>query len=220
MKKLSIIQAILDAIDETDGSITKHMNTLIKWSKKCEKSIGSLNGYPVKAVLETVSGASIACRDDCYRVLSVIMGDYTDELNIRYADIGGVVVHVENISDNDLEYVWGDLSYPRIPKLLWEEVGNIISLAEQYDSQQVTVVYQYIQTDAKGYWIVNESHIEAIKKYLIYMISKKFLYRNFRSSKLSRNIDFAIVKDYKSDYSTAIRNARAEDQQESPLDTI
>lgn len=220
MKKQSIIQPILDAIDETDGTIGKHMNQLIKWAKYCEKSIGSLNGYPFKTAFFTVTGSAITLPSDCYRVRALFLGNQTDTLNLRYTDPGSSVINVDNISDDtDLEYVWENLSSKPINKVLWEEVGDILSLADQFETTEMTVLYQYIQTDEKGYWLVNDSHVEAIKRYLIYMISKKFLFKNFKSSKLTRNNDMLLVNEYKRDYNIAIRNARAEDGKESPLDT-
>ena len=210
----------MNAIDETDDSMNQHMNQLIKWAKYCEKAIGSLNGYPMKASLMTVTGSSITTPDDCYMVRALFLGDFTAELNLRYYDMGTVTIHVENIEEDlELEYVWQDLSYSVINKLLWEEVGDKLSLVDVYDEQQVTMLYQYIETDQKGYWIVNDSHIEAVKRYLIYMIAKKYMFKNFKSSKLTRNSDIVMLNEYKRDYNVGIRNARAEDQKESTIDT-
>jgi len=221
MKKQSIIQAVIDAIDDTDDSMNKHMNQLIKWAKYIEKQIGSLNGYPLKSVLLNVAGSSLDMPDDCYKVYKIFLGDFISETNLRYADLGQVTIHVENIDDtNDLENVWQDLSYASINKLLWEEIGNKISLVDDYDAQDVTVLYFYIETDQKGYWLVNDSHLEAIKRYLIYMMAKKYMFKNFKSSKLTRNADIMMVNEYKRDYNIAIRNARAEDQKESPVDSL
>ena len=86
MKKKSIIQPILDAIDETDGSIARHMNQLIKWAKYIEKEIGSLNGYAFKSELFTVIGSSIILPSDCYRVHKLFLGDFTETANLRYLD--------------------------------------------------------------------------------------------------------------------------------------
>lgn len=220
MKKQSIIQPILDAIDETDSSISRHMNQLIKWSKYCEKSIGSLNGYPFKMGFFTVTGSSITLPDDCYRVRALFLGNQTDKVNLRYVDPGSAVISVDNRSDDtDLEYVWTGLSGQQVDRVLWEEVGDILSLADQFETTEMTVLYQYIQTDEKGYWLVNDSHVEAIKRYLIYMISKKYLFKNFKSSRMTRANDFQLVELYKKEYNIAIRNARADDNKESPLDT-
>lgn len=220
MKKQSIIQPILDAIDETDGTTSKHMNQLIKWARYCEKSIGSLNGYPFKTAFFTVTGSQITMPDDCYRVYNLFLGNQTDKLNLKYINTSSVVISVDNVSDEyDLEYVWQDLGIRPVNRMLWEEIGNIVSLADQWETQEMTMLYQYIETDEKGYWLVNDSHVEAIKRYLIYMISKKYLFKNFKSSKLTRVVDLQIVEAYKRDYNIAIRNARAEDQKESPVDT-
>lgn len=221
MKKISIRQAILDAIDDTDGAIARNMNVLLKWAKYCEKAIGSANGYPVKASLHTVVNASIDSPDDCYMVLGVIPGDYTAELNLKYCNLDTININVENVSDDlDLEYVWADFSVKRIPKMLWEEVGNKVNIVDQYENADVTLVYQYIETDDKGFWLVNETHLDAITKYLVYKYAKKFVFRNFKSSKLTRNTDLIVVEGYKKDYSHAIRNARALDAQESPMNTL
>jgi hypothetical protein len=221
MKKISIIQPILDAIDETDESISRHMNQLIKWAKYCESSIGSLNGYPFKAGLFTVEGAIVKLPDDCYRVMKVFAGDHADLVNLRYLDAQSRKLWVENISDiSDVEYVWQDLNGSAINKMLWEVVGDQLQMTDDYDGNDITMLYQYIQTDLKGYWLVNESHINAIKHYLIYQIAKKYQFANFKNSKLTRQADMAMVAEYKRNYNIAIRDARAQDQPESETDTM
>jgi hypothetical protein len=227
MKKITIRQAILDAIDETDDTIARHMNTLLKWAKYCEKAIGSVNGYPFKSALFTVNQGEITMPDDCYTCCMIVPGDYTSEINLRYIDQKLVMVNVEDFLDftphdlemHDVEFIWSDLSYKVIPKALWEEIGDKVNLIDQYEGQQVTMVYQYIQTDDKGYWLVNESHMEAIKKHLIYMISKKYLYSSFRAGRMTRNNDMQMVQSYKIDRDQSIRNARALDNQENPINT-
>ena len=221
MKKVSIRQAVLDAIDDTEDAIARHMNMLLKWAKYCEKAIGSANGYPVKASLHTVVNSEIDSPDDCYAVLGVIPGDYTDELNLKYCNLDTININVENISDDlDLQYVWADLSKKRIPKVLWEEVGNKVNIVEQYENSDVTLVYQFIETDDKGFWLVNETHLDAISKFLKYKYANKFMFRNFKSSKLTRGNDMELIREYKSDYSHAVRNARALDAQEGPMNTL
>jgi hypothetical protein len=224
MKKISIIQPILDAIDETDGTVSKHMNQLIKWAKYIEKQIGSRNGYPYKSSLVTITGAQIDQPDDCYRVRNLLLGNHTDKLNLAYLNQNSLMVSVDNRYDSqsdefDLEYVWQDLNARPINRILWEEVGDKISLADEFISQQMTIIYQYIETDEKGYWKVNDSHSESIKRYVIYMIAKKFLFKNFKSSRMTRNGDMVFVNDLKRDYNIAVRNARADDNKESPIDT-
>lgn len=221
MKKVSIRQTILDAIEDSDDQIARHMNTLLKWAKYCEKAIGSANGYPYKSALLTVSENHISTPAECYKVIAVLPGDYTSEFNLQYLKDSNVTIHVENISDeDDLEYVWGSLSNVRISEVLWEEIGDQVNIVDQYNGMDVTLVYQYIQTDAKGYWLINETHVDAITKYLVYKYAKKFVFKNFKSSKLTRGADITMLQIYKSDYSHAIRNARALDGEEGPMNTI
>ena len=221
MKRLNIMQPILDAIDETEESMSRHMNQLIKWAKYCEKSIGSYRGYKFKTAVITVSGSTVVLPADCYHPVALFLGDLSSIVNLRYLDETSAKIHVENISDiDDIEYVWSELSYPNTTKLVWEEIGSILSLVDGYDSQKVTLIYQYIETDIQGYWLINESHSDAVKKYVIYMIAKKYMFKNFKSSKLTRNADIMMVNEYKRDYNIAIRNARALDNEHSPLDII
>jgi len=224
MKKISIIQPIIDAIDETDGSANKHMNQMIKWARYIEKEIGTKTGYPYKASFVTLTGAMIDQPDDCYKVHNILLGNYTDRLNLKYLTSSHKIISVDNRYDNindqlDLEYVWQELNSWPVNKTLWEEVGDKISMADEYFNQQMTIIYQWIETDEKGYWKINDSHSEAIKRYIIYMLAKKYMFKNFKSSKMTRNGDMAFVTDLKGDYNIAIRNARAKDNAESPIDT-
>ena len=123
MKKLSLIQPILDAIDETDGTVSKHMNQLIKWAKYIEKEIGTKTGYPYKSSLVTITGALIDQPDDCYRVKTLLPGNHTDRLNLAYLNQGARMISVDNRVDNlndsmDLEYVWQELTVWPINRVL------------------------------------------------------------------------------------------------------
>lgn len=221
MKKISIRQAVLDAIDDTEDAIGRHMNKVLKWAKYCEKAIGSANGYPVKSSLHTVVEASIDLPSDCYKVIGVIPGDYTNDVNLKYCNQPSITLHVENVSDDtDLEYVWGDFSSRVLSSVLWEEIGDKLNIVDQYDNTEVTLVYQYIETDEKGFWLINESHVDAIAKFIKYKYANTFLFKNFRGDKMLRSNDMYLMKEYKSDYSHAIRNARALDGEEGPMNTL
>jgi hypothetical protein len=51
------------------------------------------------------------------------------------------------------------------------------------------------------------------------MIAKKYLWNSFKSAKMLRANEMQLVESYKRDYNVAIRDARAQDQKESPIDT-
>lgn len=219
MKKVSIRQAILDAIDDTDEQMGRYPNLLLKWAKYIEKSIGSANGYPVKSKLYTITGCMLTLPDDCYKVVGVIPGDVTDVLNIQYRDLRNPIVQIDEVT-SDITYVWAPENITWVNPMLWEEIGDELNLIAEYNETEMTLVYKYIDTDDKGFWLVNESHIEAIKKYIIYMMAYKFRWRIFKSDKLLRPGHSETLKSLERDYNIAVRSARAEDGRESEFERV
>ena len=210
MKRVPIRQAILDAIDQSDEQIGRYMNQLLKWSKYIEKEIGSLNGYPFKSKLFTVTGTIINLPDDCYQVIAVLRGNWEDVTNAHYRQLGNMPIQIDDVTD-EISYVWMPQDSTQIHKHFWEEIGDQLQLVNEYDGQELTLVYQYIEMDANGFWIVNESHLDAITKFLLYKIAMKYRWRIFKSDKLLRPGHQAMVKDLERDYNIAVRHARAED---------
>jgi len=219
MKKITIRQAILDAIDETDEQIGRYPNQLLKWSKYIEKEIGSALGYPIKSALFTVTGCKIDLPDDCYRVIGLFPGVQTEACNIHYRNYNSPTIKLDEVSD-DLIYAWIPENTTWVEPMMWEEIGDQLNTVQEYDAMDMTLVYQYIETDDKGYWLVNESHIDAIKKYLIYRIAYKFRWKVFKSEKLFRSGHQIMVKDLERDYNIAVRHARALDGSESEFERV
>jgi hypothetical protein len=218
MKKLSMRQAILDAIDETDEQTGRFPNQLLKWGKYIEKEIGSALGYSIKSQLFTLTGCYLTLPDDCYHVIGVFPGDHSTEFNTQYRDMRiPLLYNIDDVSD-EIQYVWCPENTTWISPLFWEEIGNELHMINEYEDMIMTLVYHHIDIDVKGYWYVNESHIAAIKKYMIYMMAKKYGWKIFKSDKLLRSSHFEMIKELKQDYSHAIRNARAEDGKESEFE--
>jgi hypothetical protein len=219
MKKVSIRQAMLDAIDDTDEQMGRYPNQLLKWAKYLEKSIGSALGYPITSELQNVTGCFLTLPSNCYRVIGVIPGDYTEELNIQYRDLSNPIIKIDEISD-EVTYVWIPENTTWVTPVFWEEIGDQLHLINEYEDQDMTLVFQYIPTDEKGFWLVNESHLDAIKKYLIYMMAKKYGWKIFKSDKLLRSGHLEMLKELKRDYNIAVRSARADDGKESEFERV
>lgn len=217
MKRVSIRQAMLDAIDQTDPSLGRYPNKLLKWAKYIEREIGSLNGYKFKSVLYTVTGSIITLPDDCYRVKCILRGDWVDIANAHYRDISTLPIVIDEVSD-DLIYAWMPEETTYINPMAWEEIGDTLHLINEYNDTEITLVYQYIETDADGFWMVNKSHLDAIMKYLIYNIAKIERWKVFKSEKMLRSGHQIMVKDLERDYNIAIRHARAEDGHETEFE--
>ena len=217
MKRVPIRQAILDAIDQSDEFIGRYPNQLLKWAKYIEKEIGSLNGYPFKAKTFTITGTILDLPDDCYRVIAVIQGNYEDQTNAHYLQLGNLPYQIDEVSD-EISYVWAPENTTYVQSHFWEEIGDQLQLVREFEDQELTLVYQYIETDANGFWIVNESHLDAITKFILFKIAMKYRWKIFKSEKLLRSGHQMMVKDLERDYNIAIRHARAEDGKESEFD--
>ena len=210
MKRVSIRQAILDAIDQSDDQIGRYMNQLLKWAKYIEREIGSLNGYPIKSKLFAVTGTIINLPDDCYQVIAVLRGNWVDSTNAHYHQIGNAPIQIDHVTD-EISHIWLPLESTRINKYFWEEIGGTLQLINQFNGQELTLVYQYIETDINGFWTVNESHLDAITKFLLYRIAMKYRWRILKSERLLRSSHHEMVRELERDYNIAVRHARAED---------
>ena len=210
MKKVSIRQAILDLIDETDDQAGRYPNKLLKWAKYIEKSIGSARGYKTKAVLIDVTGSIIILPSDCYKAITLFIGDHTSDVALEYQGLNVTALEIDKRTD-EIELYWTSEDTNFVSHALWEEVGDEIHLTRDYTGSQMTLLYQYNEIDINGDWLVNESHIEAIKKYMMYQLAKIERWKYFKSEKLLRNSHQLMVKDLERDYNIAIRNARALD---------
>ena len=215
MKKLDIRTAIYTAIDETDAATEKYMVQMMKWAKYIERSIGSFHGYPIKAKKNTVTGCSMKLPDDCYRPLQLLPGDYQDDCNAYYVG-SNVAVLKQDVRDDEITLTWLPLNSTYILPKYWTVTGDQLNLLQKYENQEVTLVYQHIETTIDGYWIVNESHLEAISRYIKYKLADKYNWRVYRGDKLLRNSHLEYKRQLKDEYNESIRHARAEDAGDDP----
>lgn len=224
MKRIPIRQAIINAVEETDSNLARYPNQALKWAKYIEREIGSYNAHKIKAKTETLTGCYLNLPDDCYRVVGVFPGDWEDQCNIQYRNIVDPLIQEDTVAgadvyDRDLTKLWKPAESTWINELLWEEIAEQLHMIQQYENQQMTIVYRYIETDDRGYWIVNESHIDAITKFIKYKYAEKFRWNMLKSDKLLRSGHIQVLRDLEREYNIAVRSARAEDGSETPFET-
>jgi hypothetical protein len=223
MKRVNIKTGILRAIEETDEGLSRYPSQMMKWAKYIEREIGSKLGYKVKSKAIVVDGCYLDLPDDCYRVIGVFPGNHEDECNTQYRNIVSPIIQTDiregaDVYGRDLEYIWVPRNTTWLSELAYEEIGNQLHMIEDYDQYEMTLVYNYNEIDQNGNWIINESHVEAISKYIQYMYARKHRWKMFKSDKLLRQGHVATLKDLERDYNLAIRHARAEDASESSLE--
>lgn len=223
MKKVNIRQAFTDAVDQTDPGLMRFEAQMFKWAKYIEKEIGSINGYPRAGKKYTVTGSTVVLPDNCLQVLRVVPGDYEDDINVYYRTINDVLIQTSVQQDYldgiDREYIWKPLAGEYVSELFWEQIGNELNLVSTFNGQEITLIYNYLEKNEQGYYVVNDSHIDAITKYIVYMFGKKNLWNNFKSARMIRAGAMQFVEGLKRDYSAAVRNSRAEDGAETPFET-
>ncbi len=214
---------MIDAVEMTDEGLSRYPNQMLKWAKYIEKEIGSLLGYKIKSEMQTITGCYLDLPPDCYHVIGVIPGDYEDQCNMQYRNLSAPLIQDDMVEDYNLlsrndSMLWIPVNTTWVKEMWWEEIGDQLHMIDTFTDQEMTLIYQFIETDQKGYWIVNESHIDAIAKYIVYMYAKKYRWKMFKSAKLLRGGHIETLGELKDDYSHAVRNARAEDGKESPFE--
>jgi hypothetical protein len=219
MKRISIQQAIINAVEESDASAARFQNQMMKWAKYIEREIGSKLGYKYKAKTYTVTGCTIDLPDDCYLPVRVIKGDYEDECNAKYMASGFTEVSSEDRDEDDYSWLWTPMEVKSVEEPYWEEIAEQINFVNKYTNTDMTLIYKANEMDPNGFWIVNESHIDAITKFIIFKFAKKFKWKIFKSDKLLRVSHRDFVLELERDYNIAVRHARVEDARASTLDT-
>lgn len=208
MKRLSVKEALLNVIEDTDDSID--LNIAMRWATRTEKKINSKRGYILRSALRTVANCKVSLPEDCVEVLMVLEGDYMDEQG-KFSDLYMDSLINDYTDELGIEHYWINLDATTVSPALWEEFGNELMLSSEYDDLEVTIQYKALETDTEGYLVVNESHIDAIEAYLRYKIADKYRHILFKKEKILRDGHTYYVEERKNEYHRAIRQARAED---------
>lgn len=220
MKKVSIRQAIIDAVDNTDPSMMRYELQALKWARYIEKEIGSINGYILKANSFIVDGDNMDVPADCVRIRKIIYGDYENELNSIYKNILSPDLMKDERTIDDVVSVklWMPAEIGFVPDVMWEQRIDKIQFMNEMRGTTITLFYNAMELDEQGYWLVSENHIKAITDYLIYMLSKKYFWRGIKGEKMIRQGDFNNIELLRRTYERSIRNARATDDNESEFE--
>ncbi len=222
MSRKSIKHAIVNAIDETDASLGRYEVQMIKWAQYIEKAIGSKDGYKRIAKAYTVEGSEIEKPEGCVKVLKVLYGNHEDRINSYYQSQERLLVNKTHEVMDGMKIIigWSEAENYIVSELIWDEYGDKINFLNELKGREITIFYNKIDVDEEGYWIVQESHIKAITDYIIYMFAKKNLWKTLRSDKMIRSTELMNIDKLEAKYAKSIRNARAEDGNETPFEKI
>ena len=129
------------------------------------------------------------------------------------------MIDEEDHEDDDYSWLWRPAETMYVNPYLWEEIADELNLLYEFSGTDITLIYQYIETDENGFWIINENHADAITKFIKFKSAGKYNWRQFKSDKLLRQGHLAFVRELERDYNIAVRHARAEDGKETPFQT-
>jgi len=217
MKSISLDSIVNDLIDETNDVYENMRPTLMEWAKKCDLRISSEYQFQRKYAEMVPTGCCLDIPCDGVHVLGIILGHYDIDCGIYFDDVFNGGYKYEEITFYDSlglpitwSFKWLDNSVYSV-QTRWHIEGNKVVFEDCLDGQDITMCYLgYANTDAKGYPLVNESHADAIVRFLKIKILEKEKHRKLISNEYINQISADIANE-KKEYKRAVRLARAED---------
>jgi len=217
-KKISIKSCVTEAVDVTDPTILNIMPTLMRWGVRADQKIGSYSNYITKIGILTVSNCKADIPCDAVLIKHILLGDYGCDCDLFNSNNLLVNTDEFDISQGDLVYThayyWSDLYGVCISDIPWSIEGDCIKLDTNYDGTDITVQYLAYETDDEGYPVVNESHRDAIKYYIMTQLDEREEWALKRKGQLN-NAFFSSAERIIRKYKKAVRYARAQDGEPS-----
>lgn len=216
-KLVSIKVPVLEALGDMGIDHAKNTADFIRWAARAEKEIGSYYSLKKLITVLTVDKYRTEMPCEAQYVQRVLLGDFGCN---SYDLFDYICQGNKSISfkQTDTFLVVDNPGQGRdvmISPIKWEVQDNHIIFNQNYDKQKVTVQYLGLQTDAEGFPLVCENHIEAIIEYIMYRYAK-------RSRFTANKMDASDVDRFLRLWSTLAAEARAVDAEisESDRDSI
>jgi len=174
-KRISIENAILQAVDNSSDIYLKEKPVLMKWAKQ---SFIRINGYAstIPAICYTTVDQVTAPVPDNAVMISLIflghidlqLGQYGNaqmlfdilERNVNHTSINGVQSVIREL----FKYSTG--SSIRTTGIPWQIQNNKIVFDINLDKQELTIIYLKLESDEFGYPWIEEEQVEAIGKFI------------------------------------------------------
>lgn len=210
-KKVSIRLAVQEASEDMGGGDSRMFPVMLRWAIRAEEKIGSFTQYRreyVTAQRVDVHRFELPCHVKA--VMGIMCGCRpTDEMQVIFRGAHQYYGGAVNANVGLNHFLISELgSYYRSEVPLWEIQDNHIVFLRPTNVEALTIDALVMQTDADGYPMVNENHIEAIAAYVEYKRAKKS-----RWLAAEQRISPGEIVRMKAECGQLILNARAEDNQ-------
>lgn len=206
--KVSMKQAVLQVVEETDDVYLKYLPLLLKWGKQSYMRINGFTSFPEDIAHLTITDNVARLPMDAVYVEAVFMGNL-DLLPGQWAS-EQVLVDIGRITRNGNQSMFlYTKDYQLNPtKIMWTIQDNQLVFGANLEGQEITVIYLKIQSDPQGIPLIDEEQVEAIAKFIEWKLTEKENSLRFRKGQLRQN-DMYYAKNLKKEYQVLVSKSRA-----------
>jgi len=225
VKRLVPVKSVItDLIDMTDEEATANLPTLVKWAIKGDRRIGSWYPFVRRSTTATVSNCCIPIPCDAVYIAGIIFGNPGCDCNTLWNE-WAVYTGIETDGFYQLtpektfffEYHWSSANKLYRANFDWQiQGGDIVIQGANFEGQTVTLLYYGYPVDKEDLPMVWDSHLDPLSLWLKLFLAEKEQWKNFRRIKLNKG-ELLYISDLRTQYHKAVRNARVQDTELSPL---
>ncbi len=215
-KKVSIRNAVFDALDNMGMQDHKMVPVLTRWATLADIKIKSAYAYEPKIHVLTAKGCSMELPCQVVIFGGMIYGDHGCDCGALFDSVYGQLGITKVNPDGSGNFLVVDTaSGTRLTKLGGQIIDNTIWFNRDVDGQVFTIRTQDYFVDDDGFVMVNENHVDAISTYLEFRLAKRS-----RWNKKLGNISESGIRDLKNDWHLACADARADDVDDSEHEIV
>lgn len=207
VKKVSIYNAILEAISNGDELYINNKPLLLKWAKQSYVRIMGVYSLPQTIVHAVVAENRAALSSGTVFVSFCYLGNI--DLKPGYWASPYWINTLEAIvadSQNEL-YILGGSNILCSSRLTWSVQDNDVVFDTNLDGKDVTIDTFALELDAEGNPTIEENYIEPIGKFIQFKLAEKENNMKFRKG-IIKPMDMAYAKSLYKDYQTLVAKSR------------
>lgn len=200
-KKVSLRTAIQDALDAMGYEHERENPLMMDWATKAEIAIAGANSNEPKKMVLDIDGCWAKLPKYTAKVFGLLLGDHGCDCNKlftnfynRYGNIPrAVYAGAFTVVDDG-----GGSTFSRCSGSDWSIINNSIKFEQAPGIDKVTVDAECFFVDDNGHILINENHVEAISKHLVWRFAmrKRWTKTDGRSDRMYYNEVNSIRKEW------------------------
>jgi hypothetical protein len=206
-KKVSIKNAILQAIDLTQDDNLRQLPVLMKWAKQSYMRIAGYASCHKDHIYITASGNTAALPMGTVHVLYVFSG-HVDPIVVRSVMTILETQPVQFLDGGNKVLLYSGSGLPCPIGTGWYIHDNHIVFDCNLDGQEITVMHLTMPTDDNGYPLIDEEQVEAIGMFVELQLAERENNKRFIAGKL-HPVDMMYVKSLTKKYHRLVGMSKA-----------